>query len=126
MSLKNLKYILFDKENRYLCKSHLSPNGEGFAIYYWWRERAVIRPSEKRIKHNIEQLTELDWFQELYKKPEYQILIQKHLGIHAVLESVNIDELKQNEQKMLLFQEKLTDFIEREAENPNVHKYFTI
>jgi len=48
------------------------------------------------------------------------------LGIHAVLESVNIDELKQNEQKMLKFQEKLTDFIEREAENPNVHKYFTI
>ena len=48
------------------------------------------------------------------------------MGVHAVIGSVKMNELKENEEKMQKFQEKLIEFLQKEAKNPNVHKHFTV
>ncbi|MED1420669.1 hypothetical protein [Bacillus smithii] len=38
----------------------------------------VLGTSQKRIDENLEELMKLEWFQTIYKNPDYQILIEKH------------------------------------------------
>lgn len=86
----------------------------------------INRPSQKRINENLEELMKLEWFQAIYNNSDYQMLIKKHLGVQTILGSVKMIELKEDEQKMQKFREKLVDFIQKESTNPNAHKHFTI
>jgi hypothetical protein len=86
----------------------------------------ISSPSQKRINENLEELMKLDWFQTIYKNPDYRILIEKHMGVQTFIGSVKMSKLKEDEQKMQKFREKLVDFIQKESTNPNAHKHFTL
>lgn len=83
-------------------------------------------PSQKRINANLEELKKLEWFLNIYNNPDYQILIKKHMGVHTVIGSVKMNELKENEEKMQKFQVKFIDFLQKEAKNPKAYKHFTV
>ncbi|MGG4010723.1 hypothetical protein [Bacillus smithii] len=86
----------------------------------------VLGTSQKRIDENLKELMKLEWFQTIYKNPDYRILIEKHMGVQTVLGSVKMIELKKDEQKMQKFREKFVDFIQKESTDPNAYKHFTL
>lgn len=48
------------------------------------------------------------------------------MGVHTVIGSVKMNELKENEEKMQKFQVKFIDFLQKEAKNPKAYKHFTV